>query len=313
MSRKKPKAIEKPFFTIQQNLSRALTAEGSAEKAYSPSIPTGPKTTEPKNWVDAEESAILDAFPHLKRYVEFGVKPVLMTHRYRAKAATGELSEEAFSRELHVAEIPRMLIERDAWSDNTITGTPAQAKKLRSSTFCPAELYLLYRRHRETPADDLLKRFSTAEGRNSLLVLADQIDGLTKDLRWAVQLSECFPVFPMPDEMWRSVMTSAGKAGDKPPGDLRWFAVWLREASARLLRGDGNPGTPKRSAFQEEWRAMATQKTGLPLWDVGFAVFRLIAPSSIDSLEAFTLAARRRRNDAKPSTTASRSKKTTRP
>lgn len=283
--RRKSKKTDKPFFTVQAEVASALAADRSAQSSDG----ARPLSAVPdlRDWVQRERDDFIDARPHLKSLGEVAGRDsvVLMNERLRAKDAEGLLSEGDFR---SVIEQPRddsdgdrslidVLRERAAFAENRRT----EAERMR--TICPAEMYVLYATHRQTPRDALLAQFRTAEGRERMLKIVADCQSFARELRWVAQLSDCgLSDHPMPDDMRAMLLRAAGGSpGTRNDGGwLAWFARWLNEAAARFEREVGGKSQPKHVAFQRAWHELAIRKTGDPLSEVGRRLFRICFPDS---------------------------------
>jgi hypothetical protein len=203
----------------------------------------------------------------------------LDTHRIALKHRGGALSSEEFENELR-----RTSESRDSIV-SILANAGALSNTLRSpSGFHIGELYLLYLKHRRTPADELLAtEYATRDGRARMTQLAASCKALASDLRWVVPISECFAEHPMVDEMRRHVLRAGGSPEDprSHPGWLKWFAEWLNEAAYKLERPRGGAAKDKESSFQLEWYDEATRRTSgnaAVVWEVGRRLFLLTFP-----------------------------------
>ena len=272
MPRKKPAKPAKPFFTGDVDSSRAPAAIDDGKRHG--------RDKRRRDWVDRADDELIEARPFLRQTAETEPREsiALMYERSRARARKDLLSKDEFARKLAEADddsesILGLLAREKALSENGAKGT-----------FSPAELYVFYCNYRRTAADELLSEFQTPAGLARLRQIHDECVRLAQRLRWAVQLSECFDGFPMPDEMRVHVLRDAGAVSPKQhDGWLERVAEWLNEAAYRLQRSPGGVTQKKEKAFQLAWYEKAMRRAPenpVVLWEVGRRMFLLAFPST---------------------------------
>jgi hypothetical protein len=244
--RKEPRPEMRRFWTFL-NLSH-LSRRAAATMSPPPPRPrrTVPLADDVRDWVRSEEDDFIQANRNKREQVERGTPRehiVLMFQRITCKEEEGALSP---------AQFDEWLVTPGSDGDGTSVADLLAKQWTKQWQIDAADLYVFYRNHRWTPADELRAKYGASAGVDATAALSQNCRAIAKDLReWCVPLSSCAPNHPMPDEMRRAILRASGS--ELQPGWLDGLSVWLNDAATLFAAQGSNLRRVKKVRFRCEW------------------------------------------------------------